>query len=464
MNKYLYLPIETKVRELEAKLLLACHAAAAGFSVLLGEQHELWFRMHGQPPGVYISTGATDIHLDGIVSMKKLGHRVAAWCEEGLAILDRQDYARHRISKRAMRELDLFFAWGAYQAEAARWRVPEAAGKIVLAGNPRLDILRPPYRSAFLPRAEELREKYGPYILVNSSFGVCNNIFGPDFVLEKMIQSRGRIEDEAHKKFFHDWIEHLRGAFAEFQALVDLLARRFPDHRVLVRPHPSENQAAWREAATRPNVEVIHQGNVAPWILGAQAVVHHACTTGVESFLLGKTPISYRPQDSDVFEPALPKAASISTFTPEEVVRQVQRRIEAAGTDGSDQEGEAIKARMAEFIFKLDGPYSSEIIVAALERLLEDGDGWAGSKTGLAGRLFYWRMFLRRQAVQQLVFLKNISRKKLKDYSRQKFPGVTLPEVVEIVNGFQKVNDRFRSLRIQRDQGARACFRIAAGT
>jgi len=41
-NRHVYIGIETKVREFEAKMLLACVAAEAGFDVKLGKLKIFW--------------------------------------------------------------------------------------------------------------------------------------------------------------------------------------------------------------------------------------------------------------------------------------------------------------------------------------------------------------------------------------------------------------------------------------
>ena len=48
---WLIIPIETKVRELDAKTYLACAAAEAGFRVLLGDQNALMKRLASLPRG-----------------------------------------------------------------------------------------------------------------------------------------------------------------------------------------------------------------------------------------------------------------------------------------------------------------------------------------------------------------------------------------------------------------------------
>ncbi len=53
---------------------------------------------------------------------------------------------------------------------------------------------------------------------------------------------------------------------------------------IIVRPHPSENHEKWCEVLPEhEKVIVKHEGNVLPWLMAAQVVIHNSCTTGIEA-------------------------------------------------------------------------------------------------------------------------------------------------------------------------------------
>jgi hypothetical protein len=84
--------------------------------------------------------------------------------------------------------------------------------------------------------------------------------------------------------------------FAEFVVMVKELAVSFPQHTVVVRPHPSENIVFFRQAfATFRNVVVRRDGNVLSWIRPADLVVHSNCTTGIEAVLAGVPTVNFLP-------------------------------------------------------------------------------------------------------------------------------------------------------------------------
>ena len=55
----LYIPVETVVREFDAKMLLACVAAEAGYDVVLGNQKIFMQKLECMPRGIFLDKSAT---------------------------------------------------------------------------------------------------------------------------------------------------------------------------------------------------------------------------------------------------------------------------------------------------------------------------------------------------------------------------------------------------------------------
>jgi len=92
-----------------------------------------------------------------------------------------------------------------------------------------------------------------------------------------------------------------------------------------IRPHPSEDHSTYeRVFEGNDSIHVEHSGDVRPWIMGADLLVHVNCTTGIESALLNKPVVAYRPiidQDLDI---ELPNAVSIEASNREELYQQIK--------------------------------------------------------------------------------------------------------------------------------------------
>jgi surface carbohydrate biosynthesis protein len=134
----LIIPVENQVRELDAKLLLACVAAQRGFSVVIGSRLEIDFRIASFPRSLYLSKSMTARSIKMFRIMRLLGHEIAAWDEEALVHMQPEVYFTRRLSAVAIRYVSHLFAWGEENAEL--WRqyphLPPVT-QIYVTGNPR---------------------------------------------------------------------------------------------------------------------------------------------------------------------------------------------------------------------------------------------------------------------------------------------------------------------------------------
>jgi hypothetical protein len=113
---------------------------------------------------------------------------------------------------------------------------------------------------------------------------------------------------------------HQQAIYDHFRELMPQLAAWFPNHRIVLRPHPSENHDVWRHIlADCPQVDVVHEGNVVPWLMAARVLLHNGCTTAVEASVLDTPAVSYMPVTSPTYDYHLPNGLSHCARTPDQV-------------------------------------------------------------------------------------------------------------------------------------------------
>lgn len=459
------LPMETKVRELQAKVLLACMSAEAGFRVVLGDQNEILRCLGCVPRGIYVDKGIAGTNTPNIVRNRGLGNRVVAWCEEGLSFRFQEAYLKERLSPRAYNAIDRFFAWGPHHEETVRMKFPEEDGKVLSTGNPRFDVLRDPYRRIFQAEAERIRSLHGPFILVNTNFSRYNHFYGRDYVFQNL-RAAGRLNTEEEKAFFVGLSDHLRRLFSHFVDMVERLSEAFPRHAVVIRPHPSENQETWRERTRGlPNVRVALQGSVVPWIMASEIMIHNSCTTGVEAWVLEQPAACYLPVESRVYDAELPNALAPHARSVEGIVRLIEeaardpvRYVERAGR------GSPVAAVAARYLCGIEGETASERVVETLLRIVEDHPALLrGDRLSPADRA---RGRLRAQAVLAARLLRGWVRETsgLRRYLDQKFPGLEVEEVQGVIEGFRAAAGRFHHVNAVPFPGVKSCVRISAET
>lgn len=434
----LIIPSETQAREFDAKLLLACVAAERGFPSVIGSRTDIHLGIASLPRSIYLAKDIRGSSVRIFDIMHKLGHRIVAWDEEGLVPYPPPRYYQTRIADAALGRVTDLFAWGEAYAELAR-RYPAYPGTpIHVTGNPRMDMLRLELRPFFQSEADRIRARFGNFILVNTNFGVLNHYFPNLTTLKPGTPDAAGQPDE----FTAGLTAHRYAVFKHFQALVPALGTAFPDHTIVIRPHPSENHEIWRAtAAGHRNIQVVHEGSVLPWLLACRALIHNGCTTGVEAFLLRTPTLAYQPVTSERFDIDLPNRLSYRAHDLEELQTTLGAVLDGrlGASDDPDQ-----WRHLANHIASIDGSLASERIVDVLERMASAG---AFSPPAAPTRLGGW-LQAQARAGQKRINSYRPGHKNNATYQRHRFPGVTLEEVRERVVRLRKSLGRFDSVRI----------------
>ena len=453
----LLMPVENQVRELDSKLLLACIAARREFASLIGFRREIHFHISSFPPGIYLSksmTAASDLMFK---IMRKLGHEIVAWDEEALVHLPPETYFSRRLSPVAMGFVSHMFAWG--QDNAELWQqfpqLPDGT-EIHVTGNPRNDLLRPEIRLYYQKTVEELVERYGSFILINTNFNHVNafypglNLFVPND--KPGGDSRpGRAAKGMTREYAEGLRDHKQAIFKKFQQLIPAVEKAFPEYNVVVRPHPTENQEIYRQlAAGSERVEITNEGNVVPWLMAARALIHNGCTTGVEAYVMGVPAISYRAtvnEDYDYGFYRLPNLLSHQCFDFEELVATLGKILTGElGAAGGDER----KALVDRHLAALDGPLACERIVDVCEKII-DGQ-LERSKPDLLDRFSGYCMASMRTLKRKIKAHLPPAQDK-PQFHRHRYPEVSLEEMQQRILRFQQVLGDSRILQVKQMYG-----------
>jgi surface carbohydrate biosynthesis protein len=459
----LIIPIENQVRELDPKLLLACIAARRGFSSIIGLHREIDFRIASFPRSIYLCKSMTERNLKMFQIMRNVGHQIVTWDEEALVHLPSETYYSRRLDPVTIRYVSHLFAWGEDNAEL--WRrypsLPDGM-PIHVTGNPRSDMLRSELQPFYNDEMDQLKKLHGDFILINTNFNHVNaffpaqNLFRP---LEKTDAEPefGKAAVGMSREYAFGLRDHKLAIFDAFKDLIPRLSRAFPDHTLVVRPHPTENQEIYKQIAEGcKRVVVTNAGNVVPWLMATKAVIHNGCTTGVEAFVMGVPAISYRPRINETYDNGfyrLPNLVSYQCFNFEELQDTLESILN--GRLGAVN-GDERKAGIDESLAAQDGALACERIVDVLVQISET---WTESPepawhTRILGR----GMANGRRLV---VFLRKYFSQTAAppEFHRHRYPGISLEELRSRISKFQQVlND---STDIKAEQIRDQIFRIS---
>ena len=435
----LIIPVEQQVREFDAKLLLACVAAERGIPSYIGFQNRIRNRITTFPPGIFIAKGFGATKATMLDIMRKLGHRIFAWDEEGLVHLPNPVYHEMRMGKGSLQHLSGIFSWGPEFRKLIEESPLYRGTPIHDTGNPRVDLLRPELRSYYDPKVEELHQRYGRFILINSAFGHANMFAGNKMVARKRAAQRS----PATAQFWAKSVKYRTELFHLFKDMVSELATRFADTTIVLRPHPSENFETWdRVAANHENLHIVYEGNIVPWLLAAEIAIHNGCMTAVEGVLLGKTVFAYQPLTSDEFDRHLPNRVSIQCFTFDALRDAVASHFDGARTQSGPEIRPAI---LDEYIEYDKDKLAADLIMDVLEQVARDPS--APSVNFLAGLGGWTKAHLR--AFGKWVRSFNDQDMYFAAHQRRQFPQIGAREVEERIERFAASLGRFQNLTVR---------------
>jgi hypothetical protein len=250
--------------------------------------------------------------------------------------------------------------------------------------------------------------------------------------------------------------DHKQAIFEEFQSLIPALHQAFPDYKIIVRPHPTENQEAYQKIATQcERVTVTNAGNVVPWLMATRAIIHNGCTTGVEAYTLGVPAISYRATVNDFYDCGfyrLPNKISYQCFNFDELQQTLQKilagRLHAAN-------GDERQTLINHYLTAQDGPLACQRMVDILERITQErNDDAKLSMSNRCEQLFVKKcLHLARRIQSKLPGSHNRP-----EFQRHRYPGIALEELHTRISRFQQLIGYNQQLKIE--QISNVIFRI----
>ena len=449
----LLIPVENQVRELDPKLLFVCVAAERGFSTVVGSRREMEFNIDAFPRSIYLSKSMTIRSLLFFRVANKFGHEIVTWDEEALVHLPPDTYFSRRLDPNSIRYVSHLFAWGPDNAELWRLYPHLPAGiPIHITGNPRSDMLRPELRSFYDDEVEQLRSKYGDFILVNTNFNHIN-AYGPDMNLFKPVKrpgqnpAFGRAARGMSRSYAEGLRDHKQAIFDHFKKLIPELAKAFPETNIVVRPHPTESHEVYNKIASQfERVHVTNEGNVVPWLMATKSLIHNGCTTGVEAYMMGVPAISYRAVVNDDYDCGfyiLPNKLSHQCFDFEQLKSLLKKIFngEVGAADGDERQ-----ALIQHYLAAQEGPLACELmmdVINSISAKLPSAD-----QIPLKNRLGRWAL------TRGLHLAKGIKSSlpgshNRPEFQRHRYPGISRKNLFAKLAQFQQLRGYKRELKVE---------------
>ncbi len=420
----LLFPVEFMNRELDFRLFLAALSANRQRRVFIGKADALGSVMSEVRGGVYVGKDVLRPYFTsdvrGYNRLKDRGFVLTHLDEEGAVYMGDEaqwrDNLKRRLDARVFHASDYICAWGRFQRDVFRHENPALSDHIVATGHPRFDLYKPSFRRFFAEDTEALRQRLGPFILINTNFPRANHGLGPRYVFSKYYSYKP--DDAEERNWFVDKWAHYHRIFGGFVQLTHRLATAYPERTIVLRPHPSEDHEAYR-AMTRglANVKVIFEGSVTPWILASDGLIHNGCTTAIETHMSGKPIVNFRPVRDEGHDKYLPNAFGQDAHSVEDAV-------ELVGRWGTEDDGAGDSSRLDERARKLLGNLETDSF-AELMAVMERALGTAERPTPTRGRRVLAREGRRRAFERAKGVVRPLFRERqaMARRTKRKFPG-----------------------------------------
>lgn len=427
----LYIPVEVKNRELHAKVYLAKHAAEKGFNVILGRKNDLNELIVRMPPGVYLGLGAFENFGRFYAKLKRLGFAVVVNEEEGLVTYADSMYLDMRVSGATLQQIDELFTWGNENQSVLVKAFPQYDGKFQITGNPRFDLLKPQNRRVYAAEMNEISARYGKFVLVCTSFSSINHFdknldYLNSLIDKKTLRSKESIEN------FERYREVKVKTLAAFLDAIPKLAAGNPLINIIVRPHPSENMDIYRELEARfPNIHVDARFSVHPWIIVAEALVHHYCTTSIEALAAGTPRFALRPMADELSEKDVPFGCSVECVSVEELLHRISECL-AVGKE--HWQGRPLRLDYSWYVSNIGDHLAAEAIVRRISSICASGrlgNVRSGDLKALAAGIAYTTKKMLRNM---------IGKGKFQKYLNHKFPHLARDELQGMLDAFGSAN------------------------
>jgi surface carbohydrate biosynthesis protein len=278
----IYLLCELKARDLPGRAAVARVLLARGYPVVIGQIWSVLLNNKDAPPGCYVFCTANRYQANNMGTCRASGHRIVAMDEESTPLAGERKLTN--LVPAAFENCDTFIAQTEEHRMLLARAFPAAAGKIVVGGSPRFAALR--YGKPARPMPE-------PYILINTGLGLINSVWRDrDKAAAIALDAMGIVPNSpAGTAEMRERVQVEEAVLRELTGLIGRLST-LQTHKVVVRPHPSEDAGLWKRTL---GVQVVEGSDPLPWISHADVMIHSDSTTGLEAAMLGVPCVNLSP-------------------------------------------------------------------------------------------------------------------------------------------------------------------------
>ena len=294
--KRIYIAIENWKRESDSRIYFATKAAAKGFEVYFAKKSEMYSLLKYLESGIIILKSFGPMNSKIIDESKKRGHIILSWDEEIFISTDLEETINRRVYEDNLKKIEKFFLVGEREKDTIKKLFPSHKNKLLVTGHPRQEILKKNINKIFDKEANEIKKKYGNFILLVSSFNGMNQIVADNQIdrhFASLIKELPEATIESYKRRLN--FERINLEF--IIRFLKIFSKKYPQKKIIIRPHPAERINIWENICKDlKNVECIFDHiPTNSWMKASELSINSNCTTFFEAYMMNVNALNLFP-------------------------------------------------------------------------------------------------------------------------------------------------------------------------
>ena len=428
----IYLHVEISSRELDSKLLLAALAASRGHKVIVSDLVGIVNGVKNGvlAPGIFHtkSLSAYKIKINRHKRMIDRGFIITSLDEEG----NLNDYgyegdAKTRFSNQTIEQSAAVFGWGTDDVDTLKRIYPKHSHKIYKTGSPRADLWKPLFSDYW---SVPLTVPKKPFLLISSNMAICDSRpFSKMITSQRATGYYERVPELFKEAFIRKSSDYLKAMV--FIEAIKYLSKNNNGYDIVFRPHPTEKIEFWKVLMNGiPNLHITNEGSVNAWTQKAFAVMHHGCTTAIETSVSQKTVITYAPPElkDHILNNNLPNELGYSANSKEDLLNKVNSLHDETKQGLLKNNNQEIPSQIFKKIYIDDKELAAEKIIKIWESI-------TNNEISQSINLVKLKFFILKMKINGLIgnVLKTLSLKRFRNFGSHgndpKFPPLDINEI-----------------------------------